>query len=52
MMLSLMFKKQNFEVATAENGFEAFNCVKNTIENHLSMFELIVLDLNMPIMNG
>ena len=52
MILNRIFTKHNFDVVTAENGFEAFNKVKNSIDGNNNLFEIIILDLNMPIMNG
>jgi CheY-like chemotaxis protein len=38
-----------FRIETAENGRDAVNIVKN---NPLNYFQAIVLDLNMPVMDG
>jgi len=40
-------------VSTAQNGYEAFEQVKSTVDQGADhMFDLIILDLNMPISNG
>ena len=52
MAVSQMFAKLNFDVVTAVNGFEAFNSVKKSIDEQNNLFEIIILDINMPIMNG
>jgi len=46
-----MFEQQDFEVVTAQNGFEAFETVKKAMypDHH---FDFVLLDLNMPISNG
>ena len=39
---------------TASNGFEAFEMIKNGYENQPNpiLYDLVILDLNMPIMDG
>jgi len=39
----------DFSVEKAQNGFIALNIVKNKPRNY---FDLILLDIDMPIMNG
>mmetsp|Transcript_34459 Transcript_34459/g.52735 ORF Transcript_34459/g.52735 Transcript_34459/m.52735 type:complete len:236 (+) Transcript_34459:2942-3649(+) len=64
-VLTTIFERSGFVVTTAKNGFEAFSKVKQSIQtireienmspnNSFSknLFDLIVLDLNMPITNG
>jgi DNA-binding response OmpR family regulator len=46
--LEAVFKKNNFEVTTAINGHEAFEHFKRPNQ----IYDLIVLDLNMPISDG
>jgi signal transduction histidine kinase/ActR/RegA family two-component response regulator len=41
-----LLKKENYECQIVQNGQEALNALK---ENH---FDLILMDINMPIMNG
>jgi len=41
--------KIHFDVETARNGLEAVNLVKSHPSDH---FDVVVLDINMPIMNG
>lgn len=51
-ILESMFSNQNFQVMTARNGHEAFELVQKKFkESHMS-FDLVVLDLNMPIADG
>jgi len=46
-MLKTIVKKASIEnIDTAENGFNAFEMVKK------KQFDLVLCDLNMPIMNG
>jgi CheY-like chemotaxis protein len=51
LVLKNLFQQVNFVVTTATNGFEAFNFVKDSLESKI-LFDLVVLDLNMPVMNG
>ena len=46
-----MFEQVKFKVSTATNGFEAFNAVKQSIDCEV-LYDLVVLDLQMPVMNG
>ena len=48
MCLSLLFKK-NFVVHTADNGYQAFERIKETCNKLDDVYDLIVLDLHMPI---
>ena len=41
--------KMQFRIETADNGCQAVNLVE---KNPLNYFQAIVLDLNMPVMNG
>ena len=52
MCLSLLFKGQGYEVHISDNGHQAFEGIKQTLNNEKEMFDLVVLDLNMPILNG
>ena len=51
-----MFKRSNFKTTLAQNGYEAYNLVLKSMqvdsEGKQDLFDLIVLDLNMPISNG
>ena len=40
------------EVKVFSNGLEAINFLKDTVENKEELPEVILLDLNMPIMDG
>ena len=42
----------DFKVSTARNGQEAFEKVKQTMDSSKQMFDLVILDLNMPIADG
>ena len=55
MCLSMLFKSAGFNVHTSDNGYECFSRVKETLLSQKEKdetYDLIVLDLNMPIMNG
>ena len=52
MVLELLMTQQNFEVVTVENGYEAFLGVKKTLNNPELLFDIIILDINMPICDG
>ena len=45
-----MFEKAGMEVVTAINGYQAFEIVSKQTGN--SGFDLVILDLNMPISDG
>lgn len=45
-MLSRRMERQGYAVTTAENGEIALNCL------HAQLFDLILLDVMMPILNG
>ena len=48
-----MFQRHDISTNVAQNGFEAYNMVlKSMQDKNNSLFDLIVLDLNMPISNG
>ena len=51
-ILEAIFEKLNFEVVCARNGQQAYEKVLETIGNFDKMFDLVVLDLNMPIADG
>mmetsp|Transcript_17115 Transcript_17115/g.26463 ORF Transcript_17115/g.26463 Transcript_17115/m.26463 type:complete len:152 (-) Transcript_17115:749-1204(-) len=53
-MQTLLLEGKNCEVVEARNGFEAFSKVQKSIQSHKQeeLFDLVVLDLNMPIENG
>lgn len=50
--LSEMFKLCNFQVQCARNGFEAFEQVKKNLGSDRAPFNMILLDLQMPIADG
>ena len=52
MILDVLMKQQGFIVVTAENGHEAFMLVKESLGKADLLFDLILLDINMPICNG
>ena len=43
------FLEENFEVSVAENGLEAYEVVQANPRHH---FDVVLLDINMPIMDG
>ena len=45
----LLLEEAGFETEFAENGLEAVNIVKEAPENH---FSLVLMDMQMPVMNG
>jgi len=51
-VLKMLFTRQKFNVSTAKNGFEAFEMVKDSSDSINRMFDLIIMDLNMPISDG
>ena len=40
------------EVVTFANGYEAINHLKKTLADHQQLPDIILLDLNMPVMDG
>ena len=52
MMLEALLERANFEVVTATNGQEAYEEVLKTTSGDLRQFDLVLLDLSMPITNG
>lgn len=51
-ILELLFLNQNFDVHLARNGFQAFEMTKQSIINDRRRFDLVFLDLQMPISDG
>ena len=52
-----LFAAKGFNVQTAMNGFEAFEIVKQSLQQSEdggppNLFDLVLLDLEMPITNG
>ena len=52
MILELLFVQFNFCTFSARNGFEAYEIVQDTIAKNETPFDLVVLDLQMPISDG
>jgi DNA-binding response OmpR family regulator len=50
-LLSLMLRKAGSEVTVAENGQVALDLAREATEDH-QPFELIVMDVQMPILDG
>lgn len=51
--LSYIFRKKNFNCDKCFNGLDALNMVHSKISSNLdSFYKLIIMDLQMPIMNG
>jgi len=51
-VLKFLFSNKNYEVVIAHNGFEAFQEVQKSLGSIESLFDLILLDLSMPITDG
>ena len=51
-ILEHIFVNENFNVVTSRNGFEAFEYVQKNLKELNACFDLIILDLNMPIADG
>ena len=54
MILELLLGQAGFQTVSCVNGFEAFQKVQDSLadESCASLFDVIVLDLNMPICGG
>jgi len=52
MFLAVILDKMNLRASQATNGYEAFKLVRNAIDNYQKVFDLVILDLNMPVMDG
>jgi hypothetical protein len=52
MVLTQIFSTNKFQVAQAINGLEAFKAVYGSLDVNARKFDLVIMDLNMPIMNG
>ena len=51
-ILEALFERANFEVVTATNGQDAYEEVLKTTSGDQRQFDLILLDLSMPITDG
>ena len=51
-ILKYMFEKSEMQVTTAINGHQAFEILNKSKEEDAEKFDLVVLDLNMPISDG
>ena len=51
-ILKYMFEKSEMQVTTAINGYEAFEILNKSKEEEAEKFDLVILDLNMPISDG
>ena len=51
-VLKAYCKKNKVEFDIARNGLEALNLVKNLNEEHKQQYQYILMDVNMPIMDG
>lgn len=51
-ILEMLFKNTDFRVTCARNGFEAFDLVQQKFKVEQKSYNLIVLDLHMPIADG
>lgn len=52
LLLTTLFERNGFLVEPANNGQEAYDLVTSTHHHKLQNFDLIVLDLTMPILDG
>jgi CheY-like chemotaxis protein len=48
----LILSLGDYNVKLANHGEEAINIVKEMVVRQIPLFDIIVMDLNMPIMNG
>lgn len=51
-MLESLFEKNNFDVVTVMNGQEAYEEALNSNKEGAKSFDIILLDLNMPVTDG
>ena len=51
-ILEQLFRFTGFVTEIARNGHEAYEIVQETLNTPHELFDIIVLDLNMPITNG
>ena len=51
-ILQMILKDQGYQVVKAENGSDALTQIKKSLLDPKQMFELVILDTNMPIMSG
>ena len=51
-MTSMMLRKLGHRITTAENGEVAVNTVENYWKNEHKCFDVILMDLQMPVMDG
>lgn len=51
-ILERMIQNQNIQVQTSRNGQEAFEYVQKNFKDRNLSFDLIILDLHMPIADG
>jgi len=52
MILDLIMTKHGFKTECCINGYDAFVKVQESLNNPDLMFDLVILDLNMPICGG
>ena len=51
-ILEMLFQNIDFDVVTASNGHQAYEEVLARMQKPKAMFDLIILDINMPVSNG
>ena len=51
-ILSFLLSAKGFEVIAAQNGYEAFERVQKSLTENEKPFDLVILDLHMPISDG
>ena len=48
----MLFDQLQFETYTAQNGFDAFTQVEESLKDGKKLFDLVLLDLHMPVSDG
>ena len=51
-LIKELLSKYNIKITLVENGKEAIEAYKKSVKNNKSYFDVIILDMNMPIVSG
>ena len=51
-MTTMMLKRHGHDTTCAENGEEALKCIADQIQNFGIPFDVVLMDLQMPVMDG
>jgi CheY-like chemotaxis protein len=51
-LTAMMLRRHGHQTTSAENGAEALKCIKDQLESHHRPFDVILMDLQMPVMDG